>query len=123
MQIIYFFDRLPSVHRKTSNGDTIVERGSLPFSLQISNEFEERRNDDPQLLYTKEAATAGLTICDVDQNPILKARLDHEIDHVSADGKMVTIALSCLIKKFTPSHCIVISNTLCMNFDGLGVVH
>ena len=92
-----FFDRLPSVHRKKSNGQTTALKGNHPLSICISNEFEERRDDKSSLVYGRRATTS-VRIKDLCSTLLLEARIDHDIDHVSVDGN---IALYCLIQKNT----------------------
>ena len=84
-----FFDRLPSVQRQRSNGKFVSLDGIVPFSLRMSNDFEERK-DDANLEFGK-GAKVGITIHDCSSNKLLEARVDHDIDHVSADGKTVML--------------------------------
>ena len=42
-----------------------------------------------------------MTITDLRSSKLLEARIDHDLNHVSADGKTVTIAFRCLIHSYT----------------------
>ena len=90
---IFFFDCLPSVHRKRSNGNIVSLDDLLPFSLQLSNDFEVRK-DDADLVYGK-GATAGLKIYNLGHSSkLVEARIDHDISEISSDGLVLTVPLT-----------------------------
>ena len=99
-----YFDRLLRVVRKRSSESysNIIasnEKSRSTILLRITNDFE-RKNDDAEFEYG-EGATAGLTFqCSVDSTIRVKARIEHNIEHVSSCGQMVIVPLRCQLKNF-----------------------
>ena len=94
-----FFDRLPRVRRQRGNGKLSSLDGTRPFTLRMSNDFGERK-DDVNLVFG-DGAKVGITIHDCDDSTkLVEARVDHQIHGVSTDGKTVTVPLVFSASKF-----------------------